>query len=94
MITAKEQNDMIEEITKHCKKLFFTSAIPEKCQSDGTPKQIEYLRDALRQEIEKREMNHIHRLIKRARFPVYKTFDGYDFDHTKLPPALTKEELL
>lgn len=62
------------------------------CQTDGTPKQIEYLRDALKKGIENREINHIHRLIKRARFPVYKTFDGYDFCQTKLPPALTKED--
>lgn len=40
------------------------------------------------------KINHIHRLIKRARFPVYKTFDGYDFCQTKLPPALAKEDLL
>lgn len=94
MMTAKEQNDMVDEITGYCKKLFFTSAIPDLCQAEGTPKQIEYLRDALHREIDKREVNHIQRLIKRARFPVYKTFDGYDFNSTKLPPALSKEELL
>ena len=94
MITAKEQNGMIDEISGYCKKLFFTAAIPEKCQTDGTPKQIEYLRDALKQEIESREINHIQRLIKRARFPVYKTFDGYDFGQTRLPPALAKDDLM
>lgn len=85
---------MIDDINGYCKKLFFTAAIPEMCQTDGTPKQIEYLRDALKKEIENREINHIQRLIKRARFPVYKTFDGYDFGQTKLPPALAKEDLL
>ena len=78
----------------YCKKLFFTTAIPEMCQTDGTPKQIEYLHDALKKEIENREINHIQRLIKRARFPVYKTFEGYDFGQTKLPPALSKEDPL
>lgn len=94
MMTAKEQSGMIDDINGYCKKLFFTAAIPEMCQTDGTPKQIEYLRDALKKEIENREINHIQRLIKRARFPVYKTFDGYDFGQTKLPPALAKEDLL
>ena len=72
MMTAKEQSGMLDEISSYCKKLFFTTAIPEMCQTDGTPKQIEYLHDALKKEIENREINHIQRLIKRARFPVYK----------------------
>lgn len=70
------------------------AAISELCQAEGTPKQIEYLRDALKSEILKRDKNHIEQLIKRARFPVYKTFDGYEFQSAKLPPALSKEELL
>ena len=78
----------------YCKKLFFTTAIPEMCQAEGTPKQIEYLRDALKKEIDKRDANHIQRLIKRARFPVYKTFDGYEFKFVRMPPVFSKEELM
>ena len=47
MITLKEQNDMISEIEVSIKKLFFTSAIPDMCREAGTPKQIEFLKDAL-----------------------------------------------
>ena len=94
MMTAKEQSNLTDEITAYCKKLFFTAAIPDMCQAEGTPKQIEYLRDALKLEIEKRDLNHIQRLIKRARFPVYKTFDGYEYNSVRLPPALSREELM
>lgn len=94
MMSAKEQGLLEEEISGYCKKLFFTTAIPELCQAEGTPKQIEYLRDALKLEIEKRDANHIQRLIKRARFPVYKTFDGYEFKPVQLPPALSQEDLM
>ena len=94
MMTVKEQSQLEEEISAYCKKLFFTSAIPELCQTDGTPKQIECLRNALKLEIERRDINHIQRLIKRARFPVYKTFEGYEFKPVQLPPALSQEELM
>ena len=33
------------------------------------------------------------RLVKKARFPVYKTFNGYSYRCVKLPPALSREEL-
>ena len=42
-MTAKEQTGILDDINGYCKKLFFTAAIPEMCQTDGTPKQIEYL---------------------------------------------------
>lgn len=93
MMTSREQNNLLEEIGGYCKRLFFTTAIPEMCQNEGTPKQIEYLRDALKAETEKRETNRIQRLIKRARFPVYKTFDGYEFNSVKMPPVFSKEDL-
>lgn len=32
-------------------------------------------------------------LIKRAGFPVYKTFEGYSYEAVKLPPAFSREEL-
>ena len=94
MMTAREQNELIDTISGYCKKLFFTSAIPEMCQNEGTPKQIQIPLRRPEAEIGQREENRIGRLIKRARFPVYKTFDDYDFKRVKLPPALSRQELI
>lgn len=93
MIAATEKNTSAEAISTACKTLFFTSAIPEMIMREGTPRQIDYLAAALREEVTRREENRKERLIKRARFPVYKTFEGYGYDKVKLPPALSKEEL-
>lgn len=71
MITAKEQNRIEASIEEACKNLFFTTAIPEMCRNEGTPKQVEYLKDALERELTKRDQNRRMRLVKRARFPVY-----------------------
>ena len=93
MITAVSRAELEETITACCKTLFLTSAIPDLIKQDGTPKQIEYLADALRKEVARREENKRDRLVKRARFPTYKTFEGYEFRGVKLPPALSREEL-
>ena len=91
LVNAKAESK--ERIQDSCKKLFFTSAIPDLIQSEGAPKQIEYLDIALRKEIQQREENRRERLVKRAHFPTYKTFDGYEYRCVKLPPALSREEL-
>lgn len=93
MITPAVRAELEESITACCKTLFLTSAIPELIKEDGTPKQIEYLSSALQKEVKRREENKKERLVKRARFPVYKTFEGYEYRNAKLPPALSREEL-
>ena len=64
MITAKQQAETDQAIMEACKKLFFTTAIPEMCKTEGTPRQIEYLKDALLREVARREENKKTRLIK------------------------------
>lgn len=93
MIPAATRAELEDSILTCCKSLFLTSAIPDLIKQDGTPKQIEYLAVALRQEITRREENKRDRLVKRAHFPTYKTFEGYEYRCVKLPPALSREEL-
>ena len=64
MTTAKQQAETDQAIMEACKKLFFTAAIPEMCKTEGTPRQIEYLKDALLREVARREDNKKTRLIK------------------------------
>ena len=93
MITSAVRTSLEESIRTCSKSLFLTSAIPDLVSQDGTPKQIEYLAAALQKEVDRREENKRDRLVKKARFPVYKTFDGYSYRCVKLPPALSREEL-
>ncbi len=93
MIKSAVRSGLEERIRSCCKTLFLTSAIPEMLREEGTLKQVEYLSLALQREVDRREENRRSRLIKRARFPVYKTFEGYEYRCVKLPPALSREEL-
>ena len=47
----------------------------------------------MNEELTLRDKNRRKRLIKRAGFPTYKTFEGYSYQHVKLPPAFSREEL-
>jgi DNA replication protein DnaC len=48
----------------------------------------------LSEEIDRRERGRKARLLNRAGFPVFKSFEDYDFSEIRFPPALSKEELL
>lgn len=93
MIRAKAREEFERSIQGSCRTLFLTSAIPDLVSTEGTMKQVEFLEEALRKEITTREENRRERLVKRAKFPIYKTFDGYEYRCVKLPPALSREEL-
>lgn len=93
MINQKSRAEFEKSIQASCRSLFLTSAIPDLVNSEGTMKQVEFLDDSLRKEISTREENRKERLIKRARFPIYKTFDSYEYRCVKLPPALSQDEL-
>ena len=93
MIRAKVREEFESSIQGSCRTLFLTSAIPDLVSTEGTMKQVEFLEEALRKEITTREENRRERLVKRAKFPIYKTFDGYEYRCVKLPPALSREEL-
>ena len=90
MNPGTNRTQLEESIQSCCKSLFLTSAIPELIKSEGTPKQVEYLCTALQKEVIRREENRRSRLVKRAHFPTYKTFEGYEYRCVKLPPALCK----
>lgn len=93
MITPKERSELIENIRKNCRKLFLSPGLADRCDDEGAPKQLEFFLAMLEAELNTREENRRSRLIKRARFPVYKSFEGYIYDCVKLPPALSKESL-
>lgn len=56
--------------------------------------EVQYLTDVLNLAVKKRESQRIQRLIKQAKFPSVKTFDGYQFDPITFPEGFNKEQLL
>lgn len=92
-MTPKMKEDLCAQIHSARRQLFLFSRITEVCQEKGTHKQLEFLLELMNEELMLREENKRKRLIKRAGFPVYKTFEGYHYQNVEFPPAFSREEL-
>lgn len=93
MMTPKMKEDICIRILESSRQLFLSARISEVCREKGTQKQLEFVEELFRDELDLRDENRRNRLIKRAGFPVYKTFEGYSYGSVKFPPAFGMEEL-
>lgn len=93
MMTPKMKEDICIRILESSRQLFLSARISEVCREKGTQKQLEFVEELFREELALRDENRRNRLIKRAGFPVYKTFEGYSYDSVKFPPAFGMERL-
>ena len=93
MMTPKMRDELNLRIRTASRKLFLSSVIPDMCEKEGTPKQEQFLLEAFERELSLREKNKRERLVKRAGFPVFKSFEDYEYSNITIPPALTREEL-
>ena len=71
----------------------FRAGSQRSAREKGAQKQLEFLLELLQAELTLRDENRRKRLIKRAGFPTYKTFEGYSYHCVKFPPAFSREEL-
>ena len=93
-LTRKERETMREEIAVYSRKLMLSGAVIELCTAEATPKQEQFLHQVLTEELIQRERNKKARLLKRAGFPMLKSFVEYEFSGIRFPPAFSQEELL
>lgn len=92
-MTPKMKEELCAHIHSASRQLFLSGRITEVCQEKGTLKQLEFLLELMNEELTLREENRRKRLIKRAGFPVYKTYEGYSYQNVTFPPAFSREEL-
>ena len=93
MMTPKMKEDICARILESSRQLFLSARISEVCREKGTQKQLEFVEELFREELGLRDENRRKRLIKRAGFPVYKTFEGYSYENVKFPPAFNSDGL-
>lgn len=65
----------------------------EKYAGGATAAELRFLCGVFDDELEWRERSRRERLLKRARFPVPKSFEGYDWTHVRIPDELDRESL-
>ena len=93
MMTPKMKDEYCSQILSASRQLFLSGRIAEICQEKGTQRQLEFVLELMDAELTLRDENRRRRLIKRAGFPTYKTFEGYSYQSLKFPPAFCSEEL-
>lgn len=90
MLTSKVKSEICSEIRTLSRKLMLSTQLSETCMEEGTTqKLLEFVRDLLQDEVELRDQNKINRLMKKAAFPCYKSFDNYEMDRITLPEDLS-----
>ena len=85
--------ELCARIRQTGRALMMSNHTMEVFPPQATPKQAEYVLDLFDYEIAYREQSKRKRLIRRAAFPVPKTFDGYDWSGVSLPTSITRPEL-
>lgn len=85
----------IEERVRICaRSLLFSTATLDQIIQDASAAELNYLDRMFLLEHQIREDGKIRRLTKRAKFPVVKSFEGYDFSNITFPAELTNTDLL
>ncbi|GDZ23480.1 ATPase AAA [Bifidobacteriaceae bacterium MCC01977] len=78
-----------EGLYEKARKLFISKASIDEFAGWATPRQV----DAVHRLLDRERAKH-DRLLRRARFPVVKGLDGYDFTNVRLPDGYMLDELL
>ena len=73
-----------EGLYEKARKLFISKASIDEFAGWATPRQVDAVHRLLDTELANRERAKHDRLLRRARFPVVKGLDGYDFTNVLL----------
>jgi len=93
MLTPKMRAEYAERILASTRKLFLSSRISELCGAEATEKQMAFVLGLLEAELLLRDENVKKRLVKKAGFPVFKSFEGYEYHQVKFPPTFGRDGL-
>ena len=85
MNQRNEERTDIDRLRARARALFISQATIDDLLAWATPRQLQAVDRLLHTELDNRETSKRARLLRRARFPVPKTLDGYDFTNVKLP---------
>lgn len=86
--------ELRSEISVLLRKMAFSQTAVKICEKEAKAPQEEFLLKILKREMANRDDVRKARFLHEAAFPVYKTFEGFDFSCVKLPPALSKQEMM
>lgn len=87
------KQDELAEVRGRMRSMFFSNETIDAFLSGATPGQITAVDGMIAHEIEVRERRKRQRLLRRARIPQVKSFDGYDFSQVAFPDGYGADDL-
>src|SRR5699024_12764116 len=84
----------IDDIIDLGRQSSLTTSVLAEWAERGTPKQREYLHGLLAAEVESRHVSRRHRLLRAAKLPALKTFDGSDWTAIRFPTDYGTQTLM
>ena len=85
---------MEELLLSYAKQLHFTSNILETINSITSKNSTEIICEVFKAEIELKRINKINTIVKQAKFDVFKTFEGYNWDGIQIPNSINSDEIM
>jgi len=82
------------EVGEKCRQIMLSKGTIQMILDSATLGQLDYFSSVISHELVLREQSRRARYIKKATFPVLKTFEGYDFNGIVFPNLMDKEEML
>lgn len=87
------KNEEIEAFRSLARTMYFSNDTIDHFLKSATAGQIAAMGDMTRHEISVRDAHRIGRLVRKAKFPRMKSFEGYDYSQVNFPEGYSKEEL-
>lgn len=87
------RGDLEAEVRRGMRAVMLSNRTADKYAGGSSAAELRFLAALLADELAWREESKRARLLKRARFPVPKAFEGYDWDRIRLPPEMGREAI-
>lgn len=82
------RGDLESAVRRGFRAVMLSNHTAEKYASESTAAELRFLAGMFEEELSWREESRRGRLLKRAKFPVPKTFEGYDWSRVKVPEEI------
>lgn len=92
-VAAVPRKEMEEDFRERARRMLFSAEVVESFLGSATLSQIRCVDGMLAHELETRATRKRERLMRKARFPSPKSFDGYDFSQVTFPDGYGIDDL-
>ena len=87
------KQDEVTAVRGLMRSMYFSNGTIGQFLSTATAGQVSAVRDLIASELDLRDGRRRERLVRKARFPQVKSFEGYDFTQVALPDGYSEDDL-